>query len=90
MANAGELIVGDETNLSSPVPTASGPVIIDLGKRKRSLVRKLRRGRGKLVDRVNEVLAELTSNGSVSTGSQPVIVVVERKKKRMGGGLRLF
>lgn len=67
---------------------APAPVIIDIGKRKRSQVKKLRKGRGKLLDRVQDVLADMTTEGTI-TANQPVIVVVREKQKR-GGGLKLF
>ena len=67
----------------------SGPVIIDLGKKKRSQVRKLRKGRGKLVDRVNELVADLHNNGTMTSKGQPVIVVVQPKRRR-GRGFGIF
>ncbi len=82
------------TSLTTPPPTthphSDGPVIIDLGKKKRSQVRKLRKGRGKLVARVNELVADLHNNGTVASKGQPVIVVVREKKKRGRGGFGMF
>ncbi len=60
--------------------TAKSPVIIDLGKRKRKQVKKLRRGEGKLLDDVNGAVAELRTAGTLSADVQPVIVVVREKR----------
>jgi hypothetical protein len=59
------------------------PVIVDLGKKRRKLVKKLRRGSGRLMDDVQNTLEELRSAGSVSANAQPVIVIVrERRRSR--------
>lgn len=65
--------------------TESAPIVIDLGKKKKKLVRQLRKGRGKLIDRVNDVVDELRSAGSLASENQPVIVVVREKKRRRAG-----
>lgn len=57
------------------------PVIVDLGKKKRGDVKALRRGEGQLMDDVKDAISELSATGAVANGSQPVIVVVERKPK---------
>jgi len=69
-----------ETKMSEDQKHA--PILIDLGKQKRGRVKRLRKGRGRLVDDVQQAIADLAANGSLSEGVQPVIVVVERKKKR--------
>ena len=67
------------------VDTAStppnSPVIIDLGKRKRKQVKKLRRGEGKLLDDVNGAVAELRTAGTLNSDAQPVIIIVREKRK---------
>jgi hypothetical protein len=63
--------------------TGRSPVIVDLGKKRRKLVKKLRRGSGQLMDDVQNTLEELRSSGSVSANAQPVIVIVrERQRSR--------
>lgn len=56
------------------------PVIIDLGKRKRKQVKKLRRGEGKLLDDVNGAVAELRTAGTLNSDVQPVIIIVREKR----------
>lgn len=61
------------------------PIIIDLGKKKRKRVKRLRRGKGPLVDDIMDSIAELRENSEISKDAQPVIVVVREKKKKMKG-----
>ncbi len=72
---------GSET--ATEDPTAAAPLIIDLGRKKRKQVKDLRKGKGKLVDTVLETLEELKKNNQVSETSQPVIVVVESRRKSL-------
>lgn len=63
-------------------PDASLPVIIDLGKRRRKQVKKLRRGEGKLLNDINGAVAELRTAGTLTGDAQPVIIVVREKRSR--------
>ena len=65
---------------SADAATATSPVIIDLGKRRRKQVKKLRRGEGKLLDDINGAVAELRTAGTLAGDAQPVIVVVRQKR----------
>jgi len=67
--------------------TSNGPVIIDLGKRKRKLGKKLRRGEGKLLDDVNGAIAELRTAGTLSADVQPVIIIVREKRAKTAKSL---
>lgn len=60
------------------------PILVDLGKQKRGRVKDLRKGKGRLMDDLDQTLADLRAEGSVAEGAQPVIIVVERKKKKKG------
>jgi hypothetical protein len=62
-----------------------GTVIIDLGKKKRSQVRKLRKGQGKLMEDVNELVADMQKDGTMQSKDQKVVVVVREKKRRLFG-----
>jgi hypothetical protein len=83
----GTIITAGPTDLVST--SKPGPVVIDLGKKKKSQVKKLRKGRGKLMENVNKLVADLRTNGTVQSSEQPVIIVV-REKKRMGGKFGMF
>jgi hypothetical protein len=82
---------------TTPRRAASGsaehnPIIIDMGKKKRKDIRKLRKGKGgKLMDRVAEALDHLKESGQLSATAQPVIIVVkERTRSRGGRAAKMF
>ena len=56
------------------------PIIVDLGKKRRKLVKKLRKGSGRLMDQVNDTLQELKNAGTIAATAQPVIVVVRERR----------
>ena len=59
------------------------PIIIDLGKKNRKQVRKLRRGKpGRLMDKIKEVLVQSYQAEAIPAGAQPVVVVVREKSRR--------
>ncbi|HMV69854.1 MAG TPA: hypothetical protein PKA64_23640 [Myxococcota bacterium] len=66
---------------------APSTVVIDLGKRDRKQLKKLRRGEGKLMARLEEELAELVEQGVLRADAQTVVVVVEKKAKKLRFGL---
>jgi hypothetical protein len=62
------------------------PIIIDLGKKNRKQVRKLRKGKpGRLMNRVEETLEHLRENGAVEGNAQAVVIVVKERPKNRGG-----
>jgi hypothetical protein len=60
---------------------AKAPVIVDLGKKRRKLVKKLRKGSGRLMDQVQGTLQELRNAGTIAASAQPVIVVVRERRR---------
>jgi hypothetical protein len=64
----------------SPAQSKS-PIIVDLGKKKRKAVKRLRRGSGKLLDEVNVTLQELRNAGTIGANAQPVIFVVSERRR---------
>lgn len=74
--------------IEDPAKTsAKAPIVVDLGKKRRKAVKQLRRGNGKLMDEVNSTLQELRTAGTIAASAQPVIVVVERKRRGSRNGL---
>ena len=75
----------------NPKPTATpahpAPVLIDLGKKSPKLVKKLRKGKGKLMDAVTATMQELQASGQIGAQAQPVIIVVSEKTESL---YRLF
>lgn len=55
-------------------------VIVDLGKQKRKRIRQLRKGEGSLVGKVEDIVAELRSSGTVAGEAQVVVMVVKEKR----------
>lgn len=73
----------------APVTETVTPIVIDLGKKKQKQVRDLKRGQGKLMDEVAEVLERVRAElGPGADGRQLVpVVMIYRKKERRRGGL---
>jgi hypothetical protein len=68
-----------EENTGSRPADAEDAIIIDLGKKKRKDVKRLRKGTGKLLDEVKFCLDELRDAGAIEGPARPVIVVVREK-----------
>lgn len=58
------------------------PIIIDLGKQKKKRVKRLRKGRGRLMGDISLAMQELQEEGVVKEGAQPVLVIVREKRKQ--------
>lgn len=63
--------------------------IVDMGKKSRKAVRDLRRGKGRLMDDVEDTIEELRDAGAIPEGSHPVVLIVERQPER-GGMFSVF
>jgi Family of unknown function (DUF6200) len=62
-------------------PAASAPIILDLGKKKRSIIKQLCNGEGPLLEEVNDCIDELQTSGTIAAKAQPVVIVVREKRK---------
>ena len=70
------------SELTASSATATPPLlVVDIGKQKPSRIKKLRKGEGKLMEKVQGVIDELRLNGSVSANAQPVVIVVREKEE---------
>jgi Family of unknown function (DUF6200) len=57
-------------------------VIVDLGKRQTpKQVRRLRKGRGKLLQRIDGIVDELVQAGTIKANAQPVVIVVREEPR---------
>ncbi|EYF00545.1 DUF6200 domain-containing protein [Chondromyces apiculatus] len=81
-----EIETNNKDNHASALPR---PTIIDLGKKSRKRVKKLRKGKsGGLLAKVQEVLEQMKEAGAISASAQPVVVIVrERRRKSKYGKL---
>jgi hypothetical protein len=76
MATASTVTTGD-----TKADTRHAPIVVDMGKQRRKLVKRLRRGTGKLMDEVNSTIEELKTSGTISGTAQPIIFVVREKRR---------
>jgi hypothetical protein len=75
------------TTIVVETPHVPPPVIIDLGRRKKKAIRKLKKGRGKLIAEVDLAVEQYRAALSDGDGQKQLIpVVIIYKKKRRGGG----
>jgi hypothetical protein len=58
--------------------------VVDLGEHSRRSVKKLRRGEGRLMDKVEDAILSLREEGILASGAQAVVVVV-REESRLEG-----
>jgi hypothetical protein len=64
---------------------ASQIVVVDLDEAQPSrLVKLLRKGRGKLMTRVERIVADLSEAGTIKSGAQPVVIVVRESASLFG------
>ena len=79
--------VVETTTLATKANGPAEPIVIDLGKKKRKQVRKLRRGKpSRLMDRVQEVLAEVADANAIKPGTPTVVIVVREKNRKQKYG----
>lgn len=73
------------TNTADPAVKADdkSPVIIDLGKHAKKRIKGLRKGTGRLTEKISGCIEELKASGAISANSQPVIVVVREKRRKL-------
>lgn len=57
-------------------------ILLDLGKKSRKSVKRLRKGRGKLMRRVTETIDELKAEEEINPDAQVVVVVVKQKPRK--------
>lgn len=79
--------IAQNSKLAAPAaaiaPEQREPIIIDLGKKKRRQVKKLRKGHpGALMDRITDVLEEGIAAKAIPADAQTVVVIVREKKKK--------
>ncbi len=76
----------------TPTPSIStkpirDTIVVDLGKKTKKSVKALRKGKGRLMEEVNDVLNELKTAGAITGTVQPIVIVVT---EREDSGLPFF
>lgn len=59
-------------------------LLLDLGAKSKKSVRRLRKGRGKLMSKINGAIEDLKAEGEISENSQVVVVVVKQRARKRG------
>jgi ribosomal protein L13E len=62
--------------------TTAAPLIVDLGKHARKNIKRLREGRGKLLDEITTCIDELKQAGTVAANAQPIVILVREKRRK--------
>jgi hypothetical protein len=84
MAESTEAAKPAEANGWGGVTSTGSLLVVDIGKKqKRKRIRDLRKGRGKLFDKVAELVAEMQSSGTIKGDVQPLVIVVREKERRL-------
>jgi len=76
------------TTTGSSAGATIAPIVLDLGKKKKKLIKELKRGEGKLMEDVAQAVEEVRANlGTHASGKDliPVVIVYERKRRARGG-----
>jgi len=73
----------ESTKSATATPTAAKPILIDLGRKKRRQINKLRNGGGPLLRQVIEVVDEFKQEGKIAESTQPLIVIVREKRRKL-------
>lgn len=76
-----------KTETPAASSTRPAPLLVDLGSKSKKQLRRLRKGKGKLMDTVSATIQELQASGQIGPQSQPVIILVSEKRE---GLARLF
>jgi hypothetical protein len=82
---------GDTTKAdrdTKPAASESPVLVVDIRKRhSRKRIRRLRKGGGSLMDKVNDTIQELRHQNAIGANAQPVVFVVRQKSRRSRGPL---
>lgn len=65
-----------------PVTDDSAIIVADLGSRRGKSIRRLKEGKGRLLDDSAKLLQQLKVDGVVTEGAQAIVVVVKEKRRR--------
>jgi hypothetical protein len=72
--------VSTDSSTSTPSTKPRDTIVVDLGKKTKKAVKALRKGKGRLMDEVNDVINELKTAGAITGTVQPVVIVVTERE----------
>jgi hypothetical protein len=78
---------------SAPVKThapaeVTAPIIVNLGKKKRKVIKRLKRGKGRAMDEVLDVVDQVQANLGAQAENKilvPVVIIYRQKQRRFRG-----
>jgi len=77
--------VADQTSTQqAPVAEVTPPIVVSLGSQRPSRIRKLKRGKGRLMDEVNDVVQEVQSSLREQAADKvfvPVVLIYRRRER---------
>jgi len=76
---------GNQVSVAQVAAEVLTPVIVPLGKKKKKAIKQLKRGKGRAMDEVMDVVEQVQTNlGEAAAGKVilPVIVVYSKKQRR--------
>jgi hypothetical protein len=62
-----------------PAPAKGSLTVIDLGEHSRKRIKKLRRGEGRLMEKIEDTLSDLEEQGVIEASAQTVVIVVREE-----------
>lgn len=76
------------TKVKEEAPEAEAEmVLLDLGEQSRRRVRRLRRGEGRLMEKIEDAVADLEEQGVLKSGAQTLVVIVRQEPEAGLGGM---
>ena len=88
-AKAKQLIErSDDTNAQPDEAEVLMPIIVSLGKKSKKQIKRLKRGKGRTMDDVMDVIEQVQANlGEQATGKVlvPVVILYRKKQRRFRG-----
>jgi hypothetical protein len=76
--------VSQATAAQSNEPEGKPLLVVDLGRRSKKQIKRLRKGNGRLMERVVDTVEMLQQDGTVESDAQIVVVVVKQDDDRKG------
>ena len=71
---------------AKPATRAAAPqgaiTVVDLGRRSKKQIKRLRKGEGRLLNRVEQTVDQLKAENEIDAKSEVVVVVVKQKDKK--------
>jgi hypothetical protein len=74
-----ETAVINKKDSAPPAPAKGNLTVIDLGEHSRKRIKKLRRGEGRLMEKIEDTLSDLEEQGVIEASAQTVVIVVREE-----------